>query len=1406
MAPTLSSFTPTNNATDEAVSVNITLNFSENIFAVAGKNIIIKKKSNDSTIVSIDAGNPTNATIGGHGSQRIVVDPTTDLPYNTEMYVNIEAGAFKNGSNQNYAGLSSTTDFSFTTELPVVDFNTTSSSGAESVSSKAITVDLSGPSGQNVSVAYAVTGTATGGTDYTLANGTLTINAGDTSKDITIASIVNDSLDEANETVIITLSSPSGATLGSDNVHTYTITDNDDLPVVDFNSTTSSGAESVSSKAITVDLSAASGRDVTVDYAVTGTATGSGTDYTLANGTLTIAAGNTSGTITIASIVDDSLDEANKTVIITLSNPSNATLGSDTVHTYTITDDDDGPTLTSFTPVDGSSSINVDTNIVLTFSENVSAVSGKNIIIKRFVDDQLIATIPVTDGQVTINNAVVTINPSTNLPQTTGLYVNIEAGAFKNTGGIGYAGMTDNSTFNFTTTNNPTLTNSSPANGAVGIAVDANIVLTFSENVTAVDSKNIIIKKTSDDGIIETIAATNTSLVGISNNVVTIDPSSDLANSTEFYILIDSGAFKDSNNDNYAGLLNKTNLRFTTMGPAPTLSSSVPADDATGVAVDTNIVLNFSAAVSVGSGNITIKKTTGDVEVEVIDVTSSKVTGAGTNQITINPSSTLAEQTEFYVLIDATCFDELGGNSYAGISSTTALSFTTGDFTNPTLSSSDPANGATNISDSANIVLTFSENVNAVASKNIIIVNGSNNNSIFETIAANNTNRVGISGSTVTINGFTGTNNLPKGKLSVLIDQGAFKDGSNNEYAGITLGAYTFTVTDQTAPTLISSVPADNATGVAVNSNIVLNFSENVTAVQPYKYINIKKTSDDSDITSIKAVDGGQVSGNGTNKIIINPTINLPDNTEMYVLINSGAFRDAAGNDYAGITSTTALSFTTVDQTGPTLSSSVPADNATAVAVDANIVLTFSENVTAVSGKNITIKKTSDDSAVATINATDGQVSISNAVVTINPSSNLAHTTEFYVLIDAGAFKDALGNEYAGISSKTALSFTTVDQTNPTLLSSVPADEATGVALDANIVLNFSEPVIVKTGNVVIKKKSGDGVFESIAINDMTGKVQGGGTTQITINPATNFVANTEYYVNIAATCLDDAADNSYAGIDDKTTLRFKAMGVAPTLSSSVPANNATGIAVDANIVLNFDVAVAVVAGNIDIKKNDNTDNNLIERIDVTSDKVTGTGTTQITINPTDNLPDNTNILVVSDPGIFKNNSDNQPFNTILALQFTTVDQTGPVISNALPKGINNIIKPTIVLTFDETVVAGSGNITIKRSGNDTVVQTIAVGSFTISGKTASFTLTNDLEFNNHYYINIPADAFDDASGNGNLAITDKSLPFSTKKKFSSITYPSGRWENPDYLDPVSGNKKAYGGGNAKYTLARKGR
>src|SRR5207244_13585398 len=126
---------------------------------------------------------------------------------------------------------------------------------------------------------------------------------------------------------------------------TGTIIDNDNPPSVAFSLASSSGAESVTPANLAVALSTVSGKTVSVDYAVSGgTATGGGVDYTLASGTLTFAPGVTSHTIALA-VVDDALDELNETVLVTLSNPTNATLGATATHTYTINDDDPPPSV-----------------------------------------------------------------------------------------------------------------------------------------------------------------------------------------------------------------------------------------------------------------------------------------------------------------------------------------------------------------------------------------------------------------------------------------------------------------------------------------------------------------------------------------------------------------------------------------------------------------------------------------------------------------------------------------------------------------------------------------------------------------------------------------------------------------------------------------------------------------------------------------------------------------------------------------------------------------------------------------------------------------------------------------------------------------------------------------------------
>ena len=217
--------------------------------------------------------------------------------------------------------------------------------------------------------------------------------------------------------------------MGSDDAHIYTITDND-KPNIDFNTTSSNGDESVSSADLTVDLSATYTQNITVDYVITGTATGSGTDYTLADGTLSISAGEKTGTITITDIVDDGLAEENETVIITLSSPNNATLGNDSVHTYTITNDDESPVLTKTSPQDDSTGVPINSDIILTFSKAVNCKSGTINVESEDNSPSFAVSLP-NENVTGCGTEIITINLPTDLEHETEYYVLIENNAFE---------------------------------------------------------------------------------------------------------------------------------------------------------------------------------------------------------------------------------------------------------------------------------------------------------------------------------------------------------------------------------------------------------------------------------------------------------------------------------------------------------------------------------------------------------------------------------------------------------------------------------------------------------------------------------------------------------------------------------------------------------------------------------------------------------------------------------------------------------------------------------------------------------------------------------------------------------------------------------------------------------------
>ena len=152
---------------------------------------------------------------------------------------------------------------------------------------------------------------------------------------------IQDATYEGNETMGVNLSNPSSLITITDSNGTGTILDDESQPTISISDKSSSEGDSAT---YTVTIDQVSDQTVTVDYDTleSGTAT-SGTDYTHTGGTVTITAGNTTGTLTVNTIEDGDY-EANETYSVILSNPSNATI-TDATGAGTITEDDSAPTI-----------------------------------------------------------------------------------------------------------------------------------------------------------------------------------------------------------------------------------------------------------------------------------------------------------------------------------------------------------------------------------------------------------------------------------------------------------------------------------------------------------------------------------------------------------------------------------------------------------------------------------------------------------------------------------------------------------------------------------------------------------------------------------------------------------------------------------------------------------------------------------------------------------------------------------------------------------------------------------------------------------------------------------------------------------------------------------------------------
>ncbi len=332
--------------------------------------------------------------------------------------------------------------------------------------------------------------------------------------------------------------------------------------------------------------------------------------------------------------------------------------------------------------------------------------------------------------------------------------------------------------------------------------------------------------------------------------------------------------------------------------------------------------------------------------------------------------------------------------------------------------------------------------------------------------------------------------------------------------------------------------------------------------------------------------------------------------------------------------------------------------------------------------------------------------------------------------------------------------FVVADSTPPTLSTLSPADNATDISTTANLVITLSENAAKGTGNILIKKTADDSTAETIDVTSGLVTISG---AVVTINPSITLDSNTEYYVQIAATALDDSSGNSYAGITDTTSWSFRTSasysisiakttdgtennGSTPTdavFTVTVTPANASGSAITGNIAYTGTATngtdYATGATTFSIPNNSST---ATITLDVTEDAIVeGTETVIATISSpsegsiataaaTANLTDDDNVanaapvITEGDSASVRVGTDSQTpaFNlTLNATDTNTADTLTWSIKTNGSKGTASVsgtgASKTIGYTLNSGAVAGSESFVVEVS-DGALTDTITVNVF----------------------------------------------------------------------------------------------
>ena len=795
------------------------------------------------------------------------------------------------------------------------------SSVAESANATSITVTASLVGSQRTSdTAVTVTqssGTATSGTDYTaISDFTVTIAAGASSGTATLSfDPTEDTIDEANETVVLTGSAPSGLNLTAGSA-TLTITDNDDAPTaVGLAVSPASVAESANATSITVTASLV-GSQRTSDTAVTvtqssGTAT-SGTDYAaISDFTVTIAAGAMSGTATLSfDPTEDTIDEANETVVLTGSAPSALSLTAGTA-TLTITDNDDAPTAVGLAVSPSS----------VAESANATSIT---------VTASLVGSQRTEATAVTVTRSGGTATSGTDYAAISDFTVTIAAGASSGTATLSFdptEDMLDEANETVVLTGSApsglnltagsatlTITDNDDAPTAVGLAVSPSSVAE-SANATSITVTASLVgsQRTSDTAVTVTqssgTATSGTDYAAISDFTVTIaagassgtatlsfDPTEDMLDEANETVVLTGSAPSGLNLTAGSATLTITDNDDapTAVGLAVSPSSVAESANATSITVTASLVgsqRTSDTAVTVTQSSGTATSGTDYAAISDFTVTIAAGAMSGTATLSFDPTEdTIDEDSETVVLTG---------------SAPSALSLTAGSAT-LTITDNDDAPTAVGLAVSPSSV---AESANATSITVTASLVGSQRTEATEVTvtrsggtATSGTDYAAISDFTVTIaaGAMSGTATLSFDPTEDTIDEAnetVVLTGSAPSALSLTAGTATLTITDNdAAPTAVNlavapSSVAEGANATSITVTASLNGSQRTEATEVTVTQSSGTATSGTDYAAISdftvTIAAGASSGTAT--LSFDPTEDMLDEANETVILTGAA-------------------------------------------------------------------------------------------------------------------------------------------------------------------------------------------------------------------------------------------------------------------------------------------------------------------------------------------------------------------------------------------------------------------------------------------------------------------------------------------------------------------------------------